>query len=313
MTRCQLLAGALGLASWRARAHLEEYAVAAGNALRMTTKGTQKQGTLRPIFAGAQRRPQLSELGVTDAVLATIWRFGPDGITHEVAPLAERYYTGADIAFVDGGSRRILLYQAKMAWLSGATFRVKSELKGRQRALLTSAKPLSVAGRDYAVTGRLALYQADHGDSWYDFARSYPAWRHVSLTGLEGSPLAGLVEDAAAEGYYTSVISGAGASPCGVMAGRLAVGSTDVGSIGVRDTWPWEYDAYRWCTHQPSPLDDRRRNADTTSPAVDAFEPGDDGPSGWETTDLGDLAEFADALRRLVGPEETRRLYVVAF
>lgn len=313
MTRCQLLAGALGLASWRARAHLEDYTIAAGNALRLTTKGAQKQGTLRPILMGARRRPQLSELGVTDAVLATIWRFGPDGITHEVAPLAERYFTGADIAFVDGANRRILLYQSKVAQLAGATFRLKSTLEGRHRALLTTTSPLAIAGRDYSVTGRLALYQIDHGYSWYDPGRSYPAWRQVSVTGLGGLPMAALVEDAAAQSYYRAVMAGTGASPCGVMAGRLAAGSTDIGSIGVRHTWPWEYDAYRWCTRRQSPLDDGRRNAEMTLPEMDAFEPGDDGPSGWDTRDLGDLGEFADALRRLIEPEETRRLFVVAF
>jgi hypothetical protein len=81
----------------------------------------------------------------------------------------------------------------------------------------------------------------------------------------------------------------------------------------VRRTWPWEYDAYTWCTRQPSPLDDGRRNADKTFPQVDAFERGDDGPSGWETGDFGDLAEFADALRRVLELGDTNRLYVVGF
>lgn len=313
MTRCQLLAGAQGLASWRARAHLEDYADAADRSLRLTTRGTRKQGTLRPVLAGARPRPQISELGVTDAVLATLWRFGPFGITHEVAPRAERYYTGADIAFVDGAGRRILLYQAKVAWLSGASFQLKSELAGHHRALLTATRPLSIVGRDYSITGRLALFQTDHGDSWYDPARSYPAWRHVSLTGLDDWPMPYLVEDSAAQSYYAAVMSHTGASPCGVMSGRVSAGSADMTSVQVRHTWPWEYDAYRWCTHQQSPLDDGRRNADNTFPDVDVFEAGDEETSAWETRDLGDVSEFADALARLVDPEGTRRLYVVAF
>ena len=43
------------------------------------------------------------------------------------------------------------------------------------------------------------------------------------------------------------------------------------------------------------------------------FEPSDDGLSGWETRDYGDLVEVAEALRRLIEPEGTRGLRVIAF
>lgn len=313
MTRCQLLAGALGLASWRARAHLEDYADTSVRALRLTTKGTVKSANLRPVVAGAQRRPAVSELGVTDAVLATIWRFAPQGITHEVSPLAERYFTGSDIAFVDGDTRRILLYQAKVARLSGLALRLKSEVTVHQRTLLTSKRPLMIAGHNYSLTGRLAMYQTEYGANWYGTRRSFPAWRSVALAGLGGLPAADLVERGASQDYYALVMAGEDASPCGVMAGSLPLGSGALSSVDVRNSWPWEYDVYKWCTAQPSPLDDRRRNAESISPDVEAFEPIDDATSGWDTRDYGDLSEVVEELRRIIEPDGTRRLQVIAF
>ena len=132
----------------------------------------------------------------------------------------------------------------RSARLSGQTFRLKSDVPGHQRTLLTSKRPLLIAGHQYSLTGRVAMYQKDYGVNWFDPSRSYPAWRSVALAGLGGWPMAGLVQRRAAQEYYVSVMSGADASPCGVMAGSLPPGSSALGSVAIRNSWPWEYDAF---------------------------------------------------------------------
>lgn len=66
MTRAQTLAGAMGLASWRAHWTLSEYAAAAagGGALRRQNSRPRFNRSLKPLG--------LNEVGVTDAVLAML-------------------------------------------------------------------------------------------------------------------------------------------------------------------------------------------------------------------------------------------------
>lgn len=119
MTRAQTLAGAMGLASWRAHWTLAEYASAATGGGAMRSQGS------RPHFSRALDPLGLNEVGVTDTVLAALWEFGPGGASYGVSARAESRYFGADIAFDDFASNRILRYQAKLARLVGADLKLK--------------------------------------------------------------------------------------------------------------------------------------------------------------------------------------------
>lgn len=122
MTRAQTLAGAMGMAAWRAHWILNEYAAAA------TGGGTVFSRGGNPRFNHSLDPLGLNEVGVTDAVLATLWQFGPAGAAYAVSARVENRYFGADNAFVNVGRKRILLYQAKLARLDGAILNLKSRV-----------------------------------------------------------------------------------------------------------------------------------------------------------------------------------------
>lgn len=100
-------------------------------------------------------------MGITDAVLAAIWRFGPDAAAYAISSHAEAKHLGADIAIVHLPTTRILLYQAKLARLDDGAFKLKSPVTEGQLAILRRPSSIEVLGTRYQVTGRLALYQGD--------------------------------------------------------------------------------------------------------------------------------------------------------
>ena len=198
----------------RARAHLEEYADIAVRSLRLTTKGTVKRGTLRPVLAGPQQRPMASELGVTDAVLATIWQFGPQGITHEVAPLAERYYTGSDIAFIDGGTRRILLYQAKVSSTFGPDVSTEVRCPGSPADAAYLKAPSADRGTP-VLTHRTRRHVPE--GLWRQLVRPFSKLSGLAVRGASRSRRM-------ADGWLGSTPSGAGVLRVGdVRRGRLTM------------------------------------------------------------------------------------------
>lgn len=145
----------MGLASWRARWTLSEYAAAA------TGGGALSSRSGRPHFNRSLNPLGLNEVGVTDAVLATLWQFGPGGAAYGVSARAESHYFGADIALVDVMSKRILLYQAKLARLDGSDLKLKSHVPVSHVKHLTRAA-VRIGGDRYTIAGRLALYQVGH-------------------------------------------------------------------------------------------------------------------------------------------------------
>lgn len=153
MTAEQSLTGAMGCASWRSHFRLGEHAALAPVA-----------GVIR---GGASPRIEsadvldLNEVGITDAVLAAIWRFGPRAAAYAISVRAEARHLGADIAIVHQRASRILLYQAKLARHDNGVFRLKSPVTSGQLALLTRRRPIEIQGSKYQMTGRLALYQQD--------------------------------------------------------------------------------------------------------------------------------------------------------
>lgn len=134
VTRAQTLAGAMGLASWRARWTLGGYAAAAtGGAHCPAGADAHLNRSLNPLG--------LNEVGVTDAVLATLRQFGPGGAAYAVSARAENHYFGADIAFVDVTSKRTLLYQAKLARIDGSDLKLKSTSRQPREAPDTGRSP----------------------------------------------------------------------------------------------------------------------------------------------------------------------------
>jgi hypothetical protein len=69
VTAEQSLAGAMGCASWRSHFRLREHAALTGVATVI-----RSAKSLRIEHAGVM---DLNEVGITDVVMATIWRFGP--------------------------------------------------------------------------------------------------------------------------------------------------------------------------------------------------------------------------------------------
>ncbi len=107
----------------------------------------------------------LNEVGITDGVLAAIWRFGPNAAVYAISSHAEANHLGADIAIVQLSASRILLYQAKLARLRDDVYKLKSQVTKSQLILqlklLRRRRPIEILGIRYQITSRLALYQHD--------------------------------------------------------------------------------------------------------------------------------------------------------
>ncbi len=257
MTAEQSLVGAMGCASWRSHYRLREYAALAPIA-----------GVIR---GGASPRIEsadvldLNEVGVTDAVLAAIWRFGPSVAAYAISSHAEAKHLGADIAFVHLPTSRILLYQAKLArYDDSGAFRLKSPVTRKQLDLLRRRHPIEIQGIRYQRTGRLALYQQDltphlghcpapfmpgmWQEPWWSGPGPLPAgpggtWGPMPKIGRR---------------YYETVLARCGCSPSGVLAALVPSGREPVTSVAVASTWPWEFQAHQWL-RQASPHGGRQR------------------------------------------------------
>ena len=143
----------MGCASWRSHNRLSEHAALAPVA-GVIRGGTSPRIDIADVL-------DLNEVGVTDAVLAAIWRFGPRSAAYGISSRAEARHLGADIAVVHLPTSRILLYQAKLARHDDGAFCLKSPATREQLALLRRRRPIEIQGTRYWTTGRLALYQQD--------------------------------------------------------------------------------------------------------------------------------------------------------
>lgn len=302
MSVAQTMAGAMGCASWRVRDRLLEYAHLAPHG------GVITGGPSTPPTVASAKVLGLNEVGVTDAVMTTLWRCGPQGAAFAVSSGAEANHLGADIAIVDAAQRRILLYQAKLAAADGAALTLKSEVKVSQARRLRRRRPVRLRGVDYKVTGRLALYQGDHtplldrcGHCWMCASRSvvgrfdWERWWH-----WPGPP-----DPTIGREYYKSVISGRGCSPGGVLAARVSTADA-IRSVDRLATWPWEFDLHHWHRGR-SPLD-RLRRAGTPVGVGEEFEPYE----GEDVEPSADLAEeLSETLAPALGIPASRRVYLI--
>ena len=272
----QSLVGAMGCASWRAHWRLDEHAAVAPSG------GMARARSGSPVF-GSVGAVDLNEVGVTDLVMATLWRCGPTAASYAVSASVETNHLGADIAILHRRSRRIAVYQAKVAWLdrpNSTAFRLKSKVTKSQVNLLHRPQ-VTVQGVQYRVTGRLALYQADDRTFlrkhcgccdcalWLLASRWWPV-RHMSP---RADPQIG-------REYYENVLACCGCSPSGVLAAPVPPRGSSVTAVALATTWPWEFDVFEWFRatdrdRTGSPLDngeapgDRYREFDQYEPTSD--------------------------------------------
>ena len=127
VTVANQLAGAMGLASWRAHLSFTDYAASSPGG--KTFAGGKKS----PPKAKAVMVTDLNEIGVTDSVMAALWGSGPFGSAAATTGPAEKHYLGADIAIIDQAANRLLLYQAKVGHLVSSTdLKLKSKVTASQ-------------------------------------------------------------------------------------------------------------------------------------------------------------------------------------
>ena len=215
---------------------------------------------------------------------------------------------GADIAIVHSSTSRILLYQAKLARLDGSQFDLKSDATTDQIALLNQAS-VTVDGRSYSVTGRLALYQADvtpfldrcSPDLWIH-------WRSPWHWGL-GWPGASFDRLPEVGRWYYEEILRFGCSPSGVVAAP-ASGTSPISSVAVTATWPWEFDTHTWL-RGGSPVD-RAASGATDGDMQDLEGAPEFGDYQREPTEERDGASaFAEQLADQLSLAETRQLFLI--
>jgi hypothetical protein len=262
MTVEQSFVGALGCASWRSHYRLSEHAA-------LAPVGGTIQRQRGSLVLGNTGVLGLNEVGVTDLVMATIWRCGPNGAAFAISQTAEANHLGADIAFLRRSSSRILLYQAKLARLNNGAFELKSKVTTSQVRSLR-LQSVELHGSTYQVTGRLALYQTDltpfidrcscsfHFDFWWHNQWLRPRLGSTSAgSGIARDPELG-------RSYYEEVLR-CGCSPSGVLATGIGADSNPITKVDPSRTWPWEFDVHEWIQRK-SPLDGAGGETDDDGP-----------------------------------------------
>jgi hypothetical protein len=307
MTVEQSLVGALGCASLRSHYRLSEHAA-------LAPAGGTIQGK-KSLALGHTNVLGLNEVGVTDLVMATIWRCGPAGVAFAVSQTAEANHLGADIALLHQSTSRILFYQAKLAHLENGVFRLKSQVTKSQVRLLRR-QSVVLAGKSYQVTGRLALYQIDLTPfRCYCLPHAFDMWWYTHWQGSGVVPpwvgSATARDPGLGRSYYQEVLS-YGCSPSGILATGIGANFNPIKSIAPTETWPWEFDVHEWFqgnsplggagggTEDDGPLDQR-------VPEFQNYEQRGAGSLSSEET-----SEIADELTNQLRLPANRRLYVVA-
>jgi hypothetical protein len=301
MSDGQLLAGAMGCASWRCRYRLREHAV-------LAPFGGLVRGGERLSLVGADV-VGLNEVGVTDLIMAALWRFGPQDVAYAVTSGAESGHLGADIAILRQAASRILLYQAKIAVLENDVFKLKSPLTDGQIRMLRK-RSVTIDDRRYEVTGRLALYQAhetpfiEHCPQYLD-SRPWSWFLNFISDGPERDP-------EVARLYYDEVLASGHCSPSGIVAApvRRKSGNT----VDVTSTWPWEFDFYEWLRTEDGPQesdwDRRRREQYNTGPDFEPYAEADQIAS--QETPPERAFELAAQLAGQLRLPQRHQLYVLA-
>ena len=230
----------MGCASWRSVFRLREHAAIAPASA--TIHGRRSLSVSPSDVLG------LNEVGVTDLVMAAVWRFGPNAAAYAVAQGAEHDHLGADIAILHRATSRILLHQAKLAHLSDGTFTLKSEVTAGQVGKLRK-RFVVIQDIRYKMSGRLALYQADsapflhrwpHPAWWPEPWMWQPTGWHPALTNLTWS------DRQVGRYYYEQMLAFSPCSPGGILSAPVPRGQETVKTIRESATLPWEFGTYGW-------------------------------------------------------------------
>jgi hypothetical protein len=296
----------MGIASWRARVLLREFAQAAavpGGALRI------KAGNVQASHPGPS---DLNEVGVTDAVSAALWRHAPEGATYVVTSAAETLVFGGDLAIVHG-DRHLRIYQAKLVTDTDpktGEYVLKSPLTQAHATLLNTGT-FTWRQQTWRKTGYLALYQTCLSivqGTWH-IRRS--TWWAQAAASFQAPHLGGVY-------YWDMMAASRGktarmASARGIMAAPVPP-SAATGSlyrVPIADSWPWEYGvANVWSgpasVVPPSSSADDRPDTEDIPPSMP--KPVDDASS---PVSAADAPEFAQALFEELYGDAPARLTVV--
>jgi hypothetical protein len=230
------LAGAMGIASWRARATLSEYAQAVdipGSSLNKSQGG---------VVTGRPEHWSLNEVGVSDAVMASLWRHAPEGMTYVVSSQAESQFLGGDLAIVDG-TLAIRVYQAKLVKdvdRSTNEYVLKSPLTHAHSFHLNTGT-FDWDGQLHQKTGYLALYQRALPVAPGAREPRRSRWWLEAATSVGAPHLGGV--------YYWDMMAGGRGKPPrmasarGIMAAPVPPlpAQENVDRVEVLGSWPWEY------------------------------------------------------------------------
>jgi hypothetical protein len=293
----QTLAGAMGAASFRVRERMREYAAGVSPTSGLAASSPQASGSISALSKGLDPW-SVDERGLTDLVMSTLWWFGPSRAEHvsclAVTQSGESKATGADVAFVDVASHRILVYQSKVAYRhsDGVRFELKNAVKAHHPVLLGKTQ-LDFNGTSHGFEGRLALYntapasESDESDfePWYWsgdlFGLRRRLWHSALLTNYSNDPRLG-------QDLYTQALVRGSWSARGVLAARLpALDPITRRHLSISATWPCEWDFYAWALRRSiwSPNGDLDRAV--LSDLFNQYEQGFvEGPSADEAADV---------------------------
>jgi hypothetical protein len=327
VTAIQELVAAMGCASLLTKLRIVQFEHAAANGIQFAGGGN-KQNPAAPHIQPVNGRRGLNEVGLTDGIMSALWRLGPFGASYAVTANVENLHLASDIAFIHRASKRIRLYQAKVASLHGKTYKLKSSVTAQQVSGLKAleSKKISIGNVAFDVSVRLALYQAGvqsnrsmstsstfgvsadigwgiFGVSQHDFLASNRRFAMPWPSFQDDSKIARL--------YYDQCLHGAPQSPCGVLAAPVlarAVPSqtnpkathakiSDVGGLVVQ---PWEFDFKLWTQQGNSKQQPAvsTQGADLDPPEFEQYEDGSLDPASDEFVE-----EVRLVMRRPRGPQ----------
>ena len=298
MSAEQTLVGAMGCASWRSHERVSEHAALAPAGA--TIRGRASPGIGPVAVLG------LNEVGVTDLVMAALWRFGPHAAAYAVSPSSEANHLGADIAILHPASLRLVLYQSKLARYNSGEYLLKSRLTASQTRLL-GRRSVDLGGTRFRVTGRLALYQGD----LTPFIGLCPHPRPHSILELWAAHNSAAPAPEVGRWYYEQVLAGCGCSPSGVLAAPVSRSARGITSVDASTTWPWEFDLYEWFRGN-SPLDggtngpDERLERGGYAPDFGRYI-----PTAGEAATSENAAALAQELAQRLRLPVSQRLYLI--
>lgn len=319
MTVRMEVSSAMGLASWRAHCWYSEYTKAQQSAKIITG------GPVSPPTIGRPESWGLNEVGVTDAVMTTMWKLGPANVSFAVSSGAESNHFGADIAILDRTGGRLVVYQAKLARLEQKRLRLKSNVEQEHLKLLLCPRNITLESmpeskKKFSIISRLALYQIDC-KHYLTSSQSTVRWNmwgepwFVEELGYETSWRM-LPPQERLRTYYNDYVR-RGLSSGGVLAARVDASLIDKESqnikwVDIPKTWPWEFDLYGLLNGgsdlDGSSLDGIENDEPAPPPDLEKW-PSDDQTNETEQTAQSDRNETSSEFVYQVSQEIREKLY----